>query len=122
MPNRSKQRGTAFESLIVNHLKSVWDPRIERRTLNGALDKGDVAGFRVGDADFVLECKNHKAMDIGGWVSESEKERENANAVAGFVIHKRRGTADPSKQYVTTTVGDLLIALDAARAQGRLGY
>lgn len=115
MPNRSKQKGTAFESLITNHFKAVWDPRIERRTLNGALDKGDIAGFRVGDDDFVLECKNHKAMNIGGWVAEAEKERVNAQAVAAFVIHKRRGTTDPGKQYVTCTVDDLLEALYAAR-------
>ena len=40
--------------------------------------------------------------------TEAQFEAINDNAVAGFVVHKRRGTADPLEQYVTMTLGDLL--------------
>jgi hypothetical protein len=110
--NRSKQKGTAFESSIVPYLQAVWNHRIERRTLSGAKDRGDIAGFgTLGSGEFnefVIECKNHKAMDIGTWVKEMETERSNANSQAGFVVHKRRGTTHAGSQYVTTTLCDLV--------------
>jgi hypothetical protein len=111
--NKSKQKGTAFETLIVKHLQTFWDARIERRTLSGAKDRGDIAGFRPLGAgatygEFVLECKNQNRLSLGEWVGEMETERANALALAGFVIHKRRGYGAPGAQYVTGTLTDLL--------------
>lgn len=112
MPNRSKAKGTAFETSIVTYLRQWWDGRIERRALSGSQDKGDVAGFGTLGAgpyqEFVLECKNHKSLDLGSWVKEMEIERGHNLSTAGFVVHKRRGTTDPEKQYVTGTLGDLV--------------
>jgi hypothetical protein len=41
---RSKDKGTAAESLVVKYLQSTYWPHAERRALSGGLDKGDITG------------------------------------------------------------------------------
>lgn len=96
MSNPSKQKGTAFETLIADYLRTYF-PTVERRALNGATDRGDIAGV----PRLVIECKNHKTMNLAGWLDEAERERLNAREPVGVVIHKRRGKSDPRAQYVT---------------------
>ena len=109
--NRSaRAAGSRFEKSIADalawHLK---DDRIERRVTNGARDRGDIASVRTRDGQrLVVECKDHARLELGRWVTEAHYEAINDNAVAGMVVHKRRGTADPLEQYVTLTLGDLL--------------
>ena len=109
--SKSKAKGTGFETLFVKACHVF--PRfahVERRALNGALDKGDIAGL----PDVVVECKNVKAMSLGAWVDEANDERDNAGALYGVVAHKRRGTADPLEQFVTMDVVTFLLLLDRA--------
>lgn len=101
------QKGTQFESAVVAWLQEHVDRRIERRTKSGAMDRGDVAGVRsaLGD-DIAVECKNHRSMNLSGWVDEAELEAGNADAPVGVVIHKRSGKGGKSmgEQYVTMTL------------------
>jgi hypothetical protein len=48
-------------------------------------------------------------------VDEAEVERGNADAVAGVVIHKRRGKGHALDQYVTMTVRDFVVLLGGTR-------
>lgn len=110
--SKSKAKGTAFETPIVNYLSvQLDDDRIERRTLNGARDRGDIAGVRVNGHRVVLECKNHNRLNLAGWLDEATIEAGNDDAIFGAVIHKRRGTAKPGEQYVTMTVDSLITLL-----------
>lgn len=109
--NRSaRAAGSRFEKSIADAL--AWhlrDDRIERRVTNGAKDRGDIASVRTRDGQrLVVECKDHARLELGRWVTEAHYEAINDNAIAGFVVHKRRGTTDPLEQYVTLTLGDLL--------------
>ena len=54
-------------------------------------------------------------MDRAGLVTETEVERGNDDAIAGFVVHKRRGTSAAADQYVTTTLRDLVALLTGER-------
>jgi hypothetical protein len=63
----------------------------------------------------VIECKDVARLSLGTWVTESDIERGNDDALAGFVVHKRRGTSDPGDQYVTGTVRDLVALLVGVR-------
>jgi hypothetical protein len=110
--NRSsaKAAGSRFEKSIADafawHLK---DDRIERRVTNGARDRGDIGGVRTASGQrLTVECKDTATLALAGWVTEAHYEAINDNAVAGIVVHKRRGTLDPLEQYVTMTLGDLL--------------
>jgi hypothetical protein len=104
----AKKAGASFERLVANHLAEHVDDRIDRRVKTGAKDRGDIAGLRIHGQRVILECKDVTRLAIGEWVRESETERGNDDAIAGFVVHKRRGTTDPGDQYVTGTLRDLI--------------
>ena len=94
--SKARQKGTAFETLIVNYLKKKGYPHAERRAMTGAQDKGDISF----DRRFVLECKDHKTLNLSGWLKEALTESLNAGAEFPVVVAKRRGYGDPGDQYV----------------------
>jgi hypothetical protein len=100
MSNPSKQKGTSAETAVVKHLVNNGFPEAERRTLSGANDKGDISGIK----DVCLEVKDHKKINLAGWIKELEVERRNALATTGAVIHKKRGTLNVGEWYATMPV------------------
>ena len=104
--SKSKARGTAWETEIVNTLRSKWWPNAERRTLSGAADKGDINLH----PDVVIEAKDHGTLRFSQWISEAETERVNAGASIGVVWAKRRGKASAGDAYVVMT-GEQFIEL-----------
>lgn len=112
----AKAAGSRFERTIADCLAEHVDDRIDRRVKTGAKDRGDIGGVRAfGGGRVVLECKDVVSVSLGTWVSEAEVERGNDDAIAGFVVHKRRGHGDPLDQYVTGTVRDLVALLTSHR-------
>ena len=112
MANPAKAKGTAAETAIVNYLRENGRPHVERRALNGALDKGDIAGI----PGVVIEVKDHKVSSLSfpAYVDEATAERDNANADIGFAWVKRRGTTDPAKWIVAMDGTTLVRLLHAA--------
>jgi hypothetical protein len=102
----SKKKGTAAETAVVEYLRASGFTQAERRTLNGAKDRGDIAGL----PGVVIEVKNCARQELGAWVAEAELERDNDRASLGVVWHKRRGTTDPGRWFVTMS-GDQFAAL-----------
>lgn len=98
MSNASKQRGTAWESQVVEYLRR-WNPNVERRALGGTHDRGDVAGI-VG---VVIEAKCVKTVTLGTFVDEAETERVNDDADLGLVWLKRRGRSSAGDAFVVMT-------------------
>ena len=111
----AKKAGTAFERAVADYLNTTVDDRIDRRVKTGAKDRGDIAGLRHKGQRLVIECKNTARINLGGWASEAEVQRGNDDALAGLVIHKRHGNADPAHQWVTLTLGDLVAILNGDR-------
>lgn len=95
--SRSKAKGTAAETAVVRFLQAAGFVQAERRTLGGTLDRGDIAGV----PGVVVEVKNCARQELGAWVAEAERERDNDRASLGVVWHKRRGTTDPGRWFVT---------------------
>lgn len=116
MTNRSKQKGTDFESLIRDYLKVAWSDIVERMPLSGTDDRGDISNFRVGNSQhkIAIECKNVRILDLAGWLREAQEEAVNYGAVAGVVCHKRKGKGQADDQYLTMTLSDFLTILHAA--------
>ena len=105
-----RAKGTAAETAVVRYLQDHGFPYAERRALHGSADKGDVTGI----GPVVLEIKNHKTLDLAGWITELSIEIYNAKASTGAVIAKRRGTTDAAAWYAVLTLGDLVeLLLDA---------
>lgn len=92
----SKRKGTGWESAVVTFLKENGVIHAERRTLNGAKDRGDIAGI----PGVVIECKNEKAISLASYANETAAEARNDNARIGLAWIKRRGKASPGHGYV----------------------
>jgi hypothetical protein len=104
-----------METITVAYLAQHIDDGIERRVTNGAKDRGDIAGLRAHGKRVVVEVKNRRDWTPGTWLREAEKERQNDNALAGVVVAKRHGIADPAQQIVLMTLADLVALLNGAR-------
>jgi hypothetical protein len=108
--NRSKRKGTAAETAVVEYAKTRGVPFAERRALAGNRDKGDIAGI----PGVVLEVKSCQAFDLAGWLKEAQIERENDGAAIGAVIAKKRGTTDVGQWYALLSAEQLFDLLDSA--------
>lgn len=74
----------------------------------GSKDCGDISNVRINGHKITLEAKDVAKLDLPGWTNEAKAEAKNYGALAGFVISKRRGTTDPSKQWLIGTVSELV--------------
>jgi hypothetical protein len=93
MVNKSKQKGTSTETLVVNYLQENGWRFAERRALSGILDRGDVAGC----PGLAIEIKyGNNALKIGPWLTETGIERLNANADHGILVVKPFGMGEKS--------------------------
>lgn len=111
--NRSsaKRAGARFEQTVADYLAEHIDDRIERRTSNGAKDRGDIAGLRHMGGRLVVECKDTSRWEPSAWLAEADTERGNDDALAGLVIAKQRGTTDPGEQVVLMRTRELVALL-----------
>lgn len=98
MTNRPKAKGTRLESLVRDYLKSLGFPAVERMSLNGAADRGDISGI----PGWTIECKSYKNLADGIRIGLADLDREqaNANTPFGALIVKRPRVADPGSQLV----------------------
>lgn len=114
MVNRSKQKGTRFESELVEFAHAHGFPHARRLVLSGAKDKGDLC---LGDdVPVTIEAKNCAAMDLGSWMGEAEREAITAGTYRFAVVHNRRSKA-MRDNYATVPVWFLLELLGAWRDQ-----
>ena len=111
----ARAAGSRFERLVADYLASHVSDVIDRRVKTGAKDTGDIGGVRVHGQRVAVECKDVAKMNLAGWVTEADVERLNDGALAGVVVHKRRGKGDPGAQYVTLTLDDLVALITGAR-------
>ena len=84
--SRSKQKGTMAETAVAEYLRQFW-PLVERRTLGGQFDKGDIAGV----PNTVIEVKNQRSYKISEWLKETAIETINAEAALGVLVIKPNG-------------------------------
>lgn len=94
MVNKSKIKGTSFESAVVGFLNDKGI-KVERRALKGNKDCGDIAGLD----NWILELKATKELDLAGAVREAQDEAVNASTDFWAAVMKRR-RAPISEAYV----------------------
>jgi hypothetical protein len=103
-----RDAGTKLVRDACIYLTEALGEEIVPRSTNGAKDRGDIHGLHIQGERLVVEAKNTTAMSLPQWVREAEVERENDHALAGVVLHKRKGTAAADKQWVSMTLGELV--------------
>jgi len=105
----SRNKGAAFERLVMGAFRSAGWPAAHRtRTPGAAADMGDIGGLPI-----VVECKDRRDTSLGAWLAQAELAGERANLPA-VVIHKRMGTLEPGRQYVTLSLSTFLWLLRRA--------
>lgn len=109
MTSPQKTKGSAYERSIVDYLNSCGF-QTERTRVGWADDRGDIHGIN----GFTIECKNHKALNLAGWIQELATECRNASTSVGAVVHKRRGVSDGGEQYATLPLRMLVQLLKEA--------
>lgn len=112
MTNPQKVKGSAYERLIVEYLRSQGF-NVDRTRAGWSDDRGDIHGIE----GFTFECKNHKSLSLAGWVGELLVECRNAGTDLGAVVHKKRGVAAAEEQYATLPLGMLVQLLKRAGFQ-----
>jgi hypothetical protein len=107
--NKSKQKGSQFETAVVNELKklsNVYD--VKRIALSGANDKGDVE-FKCGtdkssDCTCMIECKNVKNISpkmLDTYKEQTLKEKANGHYCDAYLIVKKHGCSiDYASVYI----------------------
>lgn len=108
---RAMERGTA------NYLAATVDDRIDRQVKTGAKDTGDVGGVRFHGQKIAIECKDVATQALPAWLREAEVERENLKALAGVVVHRKRGDTLMENQYVTMSLRDLASLMVGRRVE-----
>jgi hypothetical protein len=115
----AKAAGASLEIRTADWLQKHVSGWIVRAAPQGTRDRGDVWNVRAhGGRPVVVECKDVVELDLSGWVREAEAERLNEpGAIAGVVVHKRRGKGDPADQYVTMTLRDFAALILGVRPE-----
>lgn len=80
---KSKAKGTRAESECVKYLREKF-AAVERRTLSGSKDKGDIAGI----PNCVGEIKAQVKQELPKWYRETLTEMVNADAANCFLVVK----------------------------------
>ncbi len=96
--NPARDKGTKAESGVVTYLRATYWPHAERRSLAGALDKGDVTGT----PGLCWEVKaTSGSLQWWSWMAEACVERINANAALEILVVKppRIGYTDVGSWY-----------------------
>lgn len=118
MANPNGKKGSSFERLMADCFKKYVSKYIDRKVKTGVKDTGDLTNMETpgGGSPIVVECKNVAKTNLGGWANEAEVERQNhRDAIAGIVIHKRKGKGQALDQWVTMTVRDFIAILTDVR-------
>lgn len=83
--NRSKQKGTAWETAVVRYLQAGGFD-VYRKALSGNQDQGDIGGLE----GWTLEAKDRKQISLAQFVTEAETEAAHAGTPWYAAIVKRR--------------------------------
>ncbi len=103
MTTPQQRKGRRAEIAVAEWLAANGWPHAEPTRRSGwSDDRGDIDGIPC----VVVEVKNHKTFDIPAWLEELEDEVDNAGAVTGVVVIKRRGSTDPADWYAVMRLGD----------------
>jgi hypothetical protein len=111
--NPQKARGDRFEMDIRDHLDAAGF-HVERTRAGYERDHGDLHILTDRTPAVVIQAKNHRAHQLGEWLTQTAAQRLEANAPHGVLVVKRRGVGAPGRQYAILELDDLLTLLREA--------
>jgi hypothetical protein len=97
MANPQKRKGSAFERLICDYLAERMP--CERIPAGATLDRGDLWTEAA-----AIQCKNCRNLSLGAWLRDAMEQQVNAGKRWHALVVKRKGTTDPSEQFVVMSL------------------
>lgn len=92
MVNRPRSKGTNMETWTVRYLAwALQDTRIDRMSLHGAQDRGDLIGVAYRGEPVCVEVKDTKQPAYAAHWAELEDEMGNMDARYGVLVQHRGG-------------------------------
>lgn len=89
-----KAKGTAFETQVVDYLKSKGFKNVYRPATSGGLDTGDINGLKHPNRQAIIQNKNCKTFSLSSWlndaVAQAKQEKVGGDALP-IVVFKRPG-------------------------------
>ena len=118
MSTYARRTGSEWEARLASYLteRRSFGGEVFRAPRWGANDKGDL----VNTGEFVFEAKATKSIDLAGFMSETETERQNANRRWGVCVIKRRNHGI-GKAYAVMELDGFLDLVEALSLETRLG-
>lgn len=110
MSNPSGAKGTKGETARVRWLQSRGWRYATRIPKKGNRDCGDLILDQT--VPVMVESKETKSFTPSIFIKEMEAQISHAGAEFGFVMVKRRGTADVGQYYALTTVEQMLSLIE----------
>jgi hypothetical protein len=98
--NPQKAKGSAFERLVRDYLAEQIP--CERIPPGSSIDRGD-----LWTPSCVVQCKNHRALRISEWLTQTCQQQISANKPLHALAVKRARTTDPADQLVVMTLEQL---------------
>jgi len=110
----NKAKGAKYERQVCDMLTAELGVPVERRRLEGQLDRGDVAGI----PGLIIECKNERKWGVWQWLREAKAEAEHATRhsssdTLGVVFKRQLGFPDPADSAVIMDVPTFLALWEA---------
>lgn len=110
----NKAKGARYERDVCEMLTEELGQPVERRRLEGQLDRGDVAGI----PGLIIECKNEKAWKVWQWLREAKREAavetiRSGKPALGVVFKRQVGFPDPADSAVLMDVPTFLALWEA---------
>jgi len=105
--SKARAKGTNFETAVVNFLQVNGFEDAERwGSMNNAL--GDLR-----NTPLVLECKNHKKMELAEWCKQAEAAAKKVGKLWAVVHHRPRKNV--REAYVTQSLEQWTVMMKAYR-------
>ena len=117
MANPAKQKGTVFETALLNYLYEHDFKHVHRTALKGGEDTGDINGIRNDKGRPVtLQAKNQRKFNLSGWLDDTvEQARRLGNAIPALIVKRPgKGKANLGDTYVVMRLSDLVDLLKEA--------
>ena len=111
MANKSKDRGTRWESACAAFLRDHGFPEVHRLALTGEHDQGDL---HVDGVSVAWECRDRNRLTLSENVDDAEARAKAKGSKFGVTVMKRRGrrTGDAYVAMTLSTFVRLLHALE----------
>lgn len=88
----AKRAGARMEQAVADYLAwALDDPRIERRHLTGAKDRGDITGIMHDGERVCIEVKDTSKLALSEHMAEAMEEAMNDDATFWALVQKRKG-------------------------------